>query len=108
MREFARRHGDFAVAGAAVAVQLDTDHRIERCAVSVFGLGPTPLRATAAEHAALGQKPDLDAADLGRLAMADLTEVPSDVHGSATYRTRVGAAMVARAWNDAIGEANSE
>ena len=108
VREFARRHGDFAVAGAAVAVQLDADQRVERCAISVFGLGPTPLRATAAEHAAMGQKPDLDAEDLGRLAMADLTEVPSDVHGSATYRTRVGAAMVARAWNDAIGEANSE
>ena len=106
VREFARRHGDFAVAGAVVAVQLDADERIERCAISVFGLGPTPLRATAAERAATGQKPDLDAEELGRIAMADLTEVPSDVHGSAKYRTRVGAAMVTRAWSDAIGEAS--
>jgi carbon-monoxide dehydrogenase medium subunit len=108
VREFARRHGDFAVAGAVVAVQLDADERVERGAISVFGLGPTPLRATAAERAALGQKPDVDAAELGRLAMEDLTEVPSDVHGSAKYRTRVGAAMVARAWNDAMGEATGE
>ena len=107
VREFARRHGDFAVAGAVVAVQLDADQRVERCAISVFGLGPTPSRATAAERAALGQKPDLDAEELGRLAMADLTDVPSDVHGSAKYRTRVGAAMVSRAWNDAIGDATS-
>ena len=34
----------------------------------------------------------------GRLAMAGLTSVPADLHGSAEYRTRVGAAMVARAW----------
>jgi carbon-monoxide dehydrogenase medium subunit len=107
VREFARRHGDFAVAGAVVAVQLDADQRVERCAISVFGLGPTPLRATAAERAAMGQKPDLDGEELGRLAVSDLTEVPSDVHGSARYRTRVGAAMVTRAWNDAIGEATS-
>jgi len=105
VREFARRHGDFAVAGAVVAVQVDADDRIERCAISLLGLGPTPLRTTAAERAAVGQKPDLDADELGELAMSDLTEVPSDLHGSARYRTRVGAAMVTRAWNEAIREA---
>ena len=105
VREFARRHGDFAVAGAVVAVRLDADDRVERLAISVFGLGPTPVRATTAEHAAIGQKPDLDADALGQSAMTGLAEVPSDVHGSARYRTRVGAAMVTRAWNDAIGEA---
>jgi aerobic carbon-monoxide dehydrogenase medium subunit len=106
VREFARRHGDFAVAGAAVAVQVDADDRIERCAVSLLGLGPTPLRATAAEQAAVGQKPDLDVEELGQLATSDLTDVPADVHGSARYRARVGAAMVSRAWDDAIGEAS--
>jgi carbon-monoxide dehydrogenase medium subunit len=105
VHEFARRFGDFAVAGAVVAVLVDDDHRVERCAISLFGLGPTPLRAAAAEQAATGQKPDLDAEELGRLAMSDLTEVPSDLHGSAQYRTRVGAAMVTRAWKDAIEEA---
>lgn len=105
VREFARRHGDFAIAGAMVAVEVDADDRVERCAISLLGLGPTPLRAPLAEQAALGQASDLDADELGRLAMADLTEVPSDVHGSAQYRARVGAAMVTRAWNEAIGEA---
>ena len=49
--EFARRHGDFAVAGAVVAVELNGDDRIERCAISLFGLGPTPRRAPEAERA---------------------------------------------------------
>jgi carbon-monoxide dehydrogenase medium subunit len=105
VHEFARRHGDFALAGAVVAVELDADDRVARCAIGLLGLGPTPLRATAAEQAAVGAKPDLDAEELGRLAVSDLTEVPSDLHGSARYRARVGAAMVTRAWNDAIGEA---
>lgn len=106
-REFARRHGDFAIAGAAVAVQFDGDDRIERCAIGLFGLGSTPLRAPAAEQAALGAKSDVAVRDLGQLAMSELVDVPSDLHGSARYRTRVGAAMVERALVDAIGEATS-
>jgi carbon-monoxide dehydrogenase medium subunit len=105
VHEFTRRHGDFALAGAVVAVELDADDRVARCAIGLLGLGPTPLRATVAEHAAVGAKPDLDAEELGLLALSDLTDVPSDLHGSARYRARVGAAMVTRAWNDAIGEA---
>jgi carbon-monoxide dehydrogenase medium subunit len=106
VREFARRHGDFAVAGAVVAVRVDGDHRVERCAIGLLGLGPTPIRAGAAERQAIGSKTDLDADELGQLAMSELIDVPSDLHGSATYRTRVGAAMVTRAWNDAIDELN--
>ena len=106
VREFARRHGDFAIAGAVVGVQVDGDGRIERCAIGLLGLGPVPIRAAAAERQAVGSKTDLDADELGQLAMSELTEVPSDLHGSASYRTRVGAAMVTRAWNDAIAELN--
>jgi carbon-monoxide dehydrogenase medium subunit len=42
---------------------------------------------------------------VGRLAVADLDAVPSDLHGSSEYRVRVGAAMVARAWAAAAKEA---
>jgi carbon-monoxide dehydrogenase medium subunit len=105
VREFARRYGDFAIAGAVVALELDDDDRIERCAIGLLGLGPTPLRASAAEQAALGSKADLRLDEVAHLAMSELTDVPSDQHGSARYRERVGAAMVERALTDAIGEA---
>jgi len=105
VQEFARRFGDFAIAGAAVAVQVDDADRIQRCAIGLLGLGPTPLRAAAAEAAALGQGADVDVDELGALAVADLDEVSSDIHGSASYRKRVGAAMVGRALTDAMTEA---
>jgi carbon-monoxide dehydrogenase medium subunit len=105
VREFARRHGDFAIAGAVVAVELDGDDRVARCAIGLLGLGSTPLRATAAEQAALGEKADVAAEELGGLATSDLDAVPSDLHGSSAYRRRVGAAMVRRAWDAAIEEA---
>jgi len=105
--EFARRHGDFAIAGATVALQLDDDDRIGRCGIGLLGLGSTPLRATPAEAEITGRPAaELDADEIGRLAMAGLDEVPVDQQGSAHYRKRVGAAMVARAFADAVKEAS--
>jgi CO/xanthine dehydrogenase FAD-binding subunit len=58
--EYARTHGDFAIAGAAVVL---VPH--ERCAVALLGAGPTPIRATDAEQAAAaGAAP----AEVGALA----------------------------------------
>ena len=54
VREFARRHGDFAIAGAAVAVELDDDDRVRRCGIGLLGLGSTAQRAAAAEAAVIG------------------------------------------------------
>jgi aerobic carbon-monoxide dehydrogenase medium subunit len=105
VHEIARRHGDFAVAGAVVGVEVGADDRIARCAIALFGMGSTPIRATAAEDALHGQVADVGADEVGRLAVADLAGVPSDLHGTAAYRTRVGAVMVARAWTDAVREA---
>ncbi|MGV0835471.1 FAD binding domain-containing protein [Mycolicibacterium thermoresistibile] len=106
VHEFARRHGDFAIAGAVLAVQLDGDDRISRCGIGLLGLGSTPRRATAAEQAIVGRPVgDVDADELGALAMEGLDDIPADLQGSANYRRRVGAAMVARAWTDASREA---
>jgi carbon-monoxide dehydrogenase medium subunit len=106
VEEFARRHGDFAIAGATVGVELGDDDRIRRCAIGLIGLGSTPERATAAEESVAGRSiEELSADEVGRLAMTGLGSVPSDLHGSAAYRTRVGAAVVARAVTNACREA---
>ena len=127
VEEFARRPGDFAVAGTAIAIELDSAGgaggsgadpggaglRVRRCAIGLFGLGQTPLRATAAEASVVGlpagdASTDAFCREIGQAAMADLDSVPSDLHGPAPYRTRVGAALVARAFRQAIGEALGE
>ncbi|MEB8341416.1 FAD binding domain-containing protein [Streptomyces endophyticus] len=106
VEEFARRSGDFAIAGATVALRVTADGRLDRCAIGLFGLGPTATRALATETGLLGTDPtDAVPDDLGRAATENLASVPSDLHGSARYRTRVGAAMVARAWRRAVQEA---
>jgi carbon-monoxide dehydrogenase medium subunit len=109
MHEFARRHGDFAIAGAVVAVQLDGNDRVSRCAIGSMGLGSTPKRAAAAEAAVIGNSPtELVPEEIGELAMSGLDDIPSDLQGSASYRSRVGAVMTARAWCDAVNEASGE
>ena len=135
IEEFSRRPGDFAVAGAAIAIELDGDTRdgdtrdggtrdggtgpegrgarVSRCRIGLFGLGPTPLRARAAEAAVTGSpagdvSTEARAREIGQAAVADLESVPSDLHGPAAYRKRVGAALVAVAWQRAISEALDE
>jgi aerobic carbon-monoxide dehydrogenase medium subunit len=106
IEEFARRPGDFAVAGAAVAVGLDPGGRVSASGIALFGLGPFALRAGPAEEAVAGLAvSDIDPAEVGHAAVADLDAVPSDLHGSAGYRKKAGAAMVARAWAQAVKEA---
>jgi carbon-monoxide dehydrogenase medium subunit len=108
IEEFARRPGDFAVAGAAVAVGLDPSGRVSASGIGLFGLGSTAARAVAAEASLAGiAASDIDPAEVGRAAVADLDAVPSDLHGTADYRRKVGAAMVARAWEKAVKEAAS-
>jgi carbon-monoxide dehydrogenase medium subunit len=107
IEEFARRGGDFAIAGAAVAVQLDTGDRIARCGIGLFGLGSAPMRAITTEAELTGSTADTPAGDVGDSAMQGLESVPSDLHGSAEYRKHVGAAMVARAWERAVREASN-
>src|SRR6476620_4929857 len=108
VEEFARRHGDFAIAGAAVAVELDNDDRIARCGIGLLGLGSTPLRGTAAEDAVVGRAVgEITAEEVGRLAIGGLDDIPADLQGSAAYRAKVGATMVARAWQTATAEASN-
>jgi len=108
IEEFARRHGDFAIAGATVAVQFDDDDRVARCGIGLLGLGSTPLRGSVAEDAVVGSAADaVSAEEVGRLAMSGLSDIPADLQGSSDYRSRVGAAMVARAWTAAAHEART-
>lgn len=106
INEFSRRKGDFAMAGACVAVKIDDNSRVERCSIGLFGLGSIPMRATSTERSLVGCSIDeLQVRDVGHVAVSDLESVPADLHGSAAYRTRVGATMVSRALKSALEEA---
>lgn len=106
VQEFARRHGDFAIAGATLAVQLHDDDTVARCGIGLLGMGSTPERAQPAEFSVVGRPVgDISPEEVGRLAVSALDDIPADLQGTAAYRAKVCAAMVARAWTEATTSA---
>ena len=101
--EVARRHGDFAIAGAAVLLHLDGG-AIDRVAIALCGVGPTPIRATEVEASLRGcTGTDQEVAEAAEVAVKGLTPAP-DVHGPAQYRVRVARACVRRALRRALDQ----
>jgi CO/xanthine dehydrogenase FAD-binding subunit len=95
--EFARRHGDFALGGAAVTVTLDEDRHCSHAAIALLAAGPTPLRCDRAEAALVGRhRDDAVIAEAAALAV-DGIDPAGDIHGSARYRRRLIQSLVRRA-----------
>ncbi len=95
--EYSRRHGDFALGGAAVLVMRNGDGACREARIALLGAADTPLRAREAEQALAGQKIDEDSArEAARVATRDI-EPTGDIHGSSSYRKRLIEAMVRRA-----------
>lgn len=101
LHEVARRHGDFALAGAAALTSL-RGGRVHEPRVAVFGVGPTAVRATAAESLLRGQAPSASRVTEAAAAAARALAPHSDLHASADYRRRVAHTLIARALSDAI------
>ena len=94
--EFARRHGDFALAAAAVAMWIDQTGCIGRIAVAVGGVGPVPLRLAAAESLLQGKAPSPALFDEAAASCAVL-EAMDDVHAPASYRRHLAGVVLKRA-----------
>jgi aerobic carbon-monoxide dehydrogenase medium subunit len=104
--EFARRSGDFAIAGVCCGVHLGEDDHIARAAIALFGMGSTPIRAEAAERQLAGHLPeDVDLGAVASIAVTD-TEPADDLHGSAAFRRRVASQLIERALARALEEAS--
>jgi carbon-monoxide dehydrogenase medium subunit len=80
-----RKVGDYAT--AAVAVQLSfANGTVAQAGIGLTGVGPTNLRAEAAERALVGSEPTEAAiAEAARLA-AEAAQPQSDIRGSAEYK----------------------
>lgn len=99
--EFARRAGDFALVMAMVVLQM-TDGEISEARIGLGGVADKAVRASAAEAALIGMRPDAGSAEVaGRVAAESVTPL-ADIHGSAAYRIDLIRAMVRRAATKAL------
>jgi carbon-monoxide dehydrogenase medium subunit/6-hydroxypseudooxynicotine dehydrogenase subunit alpha len=106
--EFARRHGDFALGGAAVVVELADNGACERAAIAMLGAAPTPIRAAQAEEALLGRAIDGQAAEDAAAQAVREIRPTGDIHGGSDYRRDLIGVLVRRALLTARGRASRE
>ena len=95
--EFARRHGDFALGGAAVLLTLDDAGTCTRARIGLLAAAPTPVRAYEAEAWLVGVRLDeAAAAEAAARAVADVHPT-GDIHGGSEYRHALIESLVQRA-----------
>jgi carbon-monoxide dehydrogenase medium subunit len=100
-QEFSRRSGDFAIAGVAATLRLDRNGMIADARIALSGRGTTPVRASKAEAALVGQEPSDDVFEAASADAVAGLDPPSDVHGTTAYRRHLAARLARRALREA-------
>ena len=101
--EIARRHGDFALAGAVVTLSVDSGS-IKDPRVVLFGVGATPIRVREAEERLAGESPsEALFTEAGKLVSEVIDEPLSDIHATAEFRRHLAGVMAQRGLAEAAG-----
>jgi carbon-monoxide dehydrogenase medium subunit len=87
VEELARRAGDFAVVAVAALVSIDRRGRVDEARLACGGVGPRPLRATAAEDALIGHEPSAERLALAARSARAGIQPHGDAFASGAYRS---------------------
>lgn len=100
--EFARRHGDFAIASAAALLEEDASGKIKRASLTLGGVSVIPMRMREIEKALVGKTAS---EELFRELCEECRKVDAieDVHAPASYRQHLATVMSRRALAAAHG-----
>jgi carbon-monoxide dehydrogenase medium subunit len=104
-KEFARRHGDYALAGICALVTLDDSGRCAKVRLAACGIASTALRLTQAEEELAGGM--LDEAAIARAAKAarDAITAADDSQASTAFRRHLVDTLTRRTLAQAKGRA---
>ncbi|MEM7334861.1 MAG: xanthine dehydrogenase family protein subunit M [Chloroflexota bacterium] len=106
--ELARRHGDYAQAGASAFIQLDEAGRCKDAKLVFLNVGERPMVADEGAKLLIGQF--LDEAVVGtavHTAIQNEIDPTSDVHATAKYKRHLAGVLAKRALNQAIKRAQT-
>jgi carbon-monoxide dehydrogenase medium subunit len=95
-QEVARRHGDYAVAGAAALVTLDEDLRIAQARAVFVSAGPVPVLLDLTEVCERRPAASVDWPAV-ELAVRERLDPEADIHATAEYRRHLSGVLAARA-----------
>lgn len=108
IQEVARRHGDFALAGAIVTLTLADGGSCSDARIALFGVGSMPLRAREAEQLLIGQELNDDLIErAGQRASAEIDEPLSDIHATSEFRRHLTGVLTRRGLSEALARAGN-
>ena len=84
--EVARRRGDYALAGVAARVRLDSRGVCDEAAISLVNGGSTPCLMREAAQTLVGAEPTPEAIEAAAAACVETSEPAADMHASEAYR----------------------
>jgi carbon-monoxide dehydrogenase medium subunit len=102
--EFARRLGDFAIAGAAAMLTV-RDGICERARLTIVGMGEGPFRARAAEEMLVGSRLEGKNWREAVASVVGAVDPAEDVHASSSYRRHLAGVMAEQALTTALSRA---
>ena len=94
--EVARRHGDYALAGAAAEVALDPSGTVSMARVALLSVGDGPVLARGTASL-IGHAPTTEAIAAASEAVREEIDPPSDIHADAKYRRQLAGVLTRRA-----------
>jgi carbon-monoxide dehydrogenase medium subunit len=107
-QEISRRHGDFALAGAAAVVSLDSAGRCTLARVALLSLSDRPVLAEHVSTALVGHPPSTEAIrTAAEAAAAHDIDPTSDLHASSAYRRQLAAVLTRRVLERAFSDAGA-
>lgn len=95
--EMARRHGDFALAGVACTLTLDSAGLCAGARIAAFGVGDGPVLCVKAAALLVGAAPGPNVLREAAAAVAADVDPPSDIHASGEYRRSLIEVLTSRA-----------
>lgn len=100
--EVARRHGDYAMMGVALSVDVGAGDRIAAARVVLFGAADLPVRATSVEAALVGEPAMAGTASRVAGLATEGLQPRSDHQASAEYRCELARVLVRRTLEKAL------
>ncbi len=100
--EFARRRGDFALAGAALFYDPDDGGKARNAHVGVIGVADRPLRLAAVEAVLNGRVINDETIAAAAAAARAAVDPADDIHAGGAYRRALVGTMVERALTSAV------
>ena len=94
--EFARRKGDFAMAGVALYYDLDSRGRIANAHVGAIGVADRPIRLTQVEAVLNGNPISEKLIAAASAKVRETVDPPTDIHAPGAYRAALVATLLGR------------